>query len=97
LELSNKMIVIKVSDFEHLIGSKVFKNKPETCPHCYSKSMKDVELLGAYNGPLLWECDHCSIQLLRFSKETTNKHLGKLKDLHFDLEELDSICEGLPN
>jgi hypothetical protein len=90
-------ITITVSDFDKIIGNKSFPDKPATCPHCYSEKMKDVEVLGAYNGPLFWECEHCSVQLLRFSKRTTDKHLNKLKDLHFDLEELDNICEGPPN
>lgn len=59
--------------------------------------MKDVEVLAAYNGPLFWECETCGVQLLRFSKRTTDKHLKKLKELFFDLEEMDTICEGLPN
>ncbi len=54
-------------------------------------------MLGAYNGPLFWECEVCGVQLLRFSRRTTNKHLSKLKELHFDLEGLDTVCEGLPN
>ena len=91
------MITISVSDFDQIVGNKVFPKRPSVCPYCYSKDMKDVELLGAYSGPLFWECEACSVQLLRFSKKTTNKHLGKLRDLHFDLKELDYICEGLPN
>ena len=59
--------------------------------------MKDVEVLAAYEGPLFWECETCGIQLLRFSKRTTDKHLSKLKELYFDLEEMDTLCEGLPN
>ena len=59
--------------------------------------MKDVEVLGAYDGALFWECETCGIQLLRFSKRTTDKHLSKLKELYFDLEEMDTLCEGLPN
>ena len=59
--------------------------------------MKDVEVLAAYNGPLFWECETCGVQLLRFIKRTTDKHLKKLKELFFDLEEMDTICEGLPN
>ena len=59
--------------------------------------MKDVEVLAAYEGPLFWECETCGVQLLRFSKRTTDKHLSKLKELYFDLEEMDTLCEGLPN
>jgi len=61
--------------------------------------MKDVEVLGAYDGPLFWECGTCGIQLLRFSRRTTDKHLRKVKGLYYDLEEewMDRICEGLPN
>jgi hypothetical protein len=61
--------------------------------------MKDVEVLGAYDGPLFWECETCGIQLLRFSRRTTDKHLRKVEELHFCLEEewMDHICEGLPN
>lgn len=82
-----------------MIGHKAFPEKPGKCPHCYSSSMKDVEVLGAYDGPLFWECETCGIQLLRFSRRTTDKHLRKVKGLYYDLEEewMDRICEGLPN
>jgi len=76
---------------------EVFPTKPHSCPKCYSGNIKDIEVLGAYNGPLFWECEVCGVQLLRFSRRTTNKHLSKLKELHFDLEGLDTVCEGLPN
>jgi len=61
--------------------------------------MKDIEVLGAYNGPLLWECGTCGVQLLRFSRKTTEKHLSKVKELYYDLDEnwMERICEEPPN
>tara|TARA_R100000278_G_scaffold22820_1_gene21411 strand:- start:563 stop:844 length:282 start_codon:yes stop_codon:yes gene_type:complete len=93
------VITITVSSFDSLLGSKTFPKKPASCPHCYSRDIKDIEVLGAYNGPLFWECGTCGVQLLRFSKTTTNKHLKKVKDLFFDMEEdwMDYICEESPN
>lgn len=81
------------------MGSKRFPEKPDKCPHCYGTDMKDIEVLGAYNGPLFWECGTCGVQLLRFSRQTTNKHLKKVENLYYDMDEnwMERICEEPPN
>lgn len=74
------------------------KEPPECCPYCNSKdTIIGIEVLCAYTGPLFWECTNCKEKLLRFTKQTTVKHLKKTEELHIDLEGLENICETQPN
>lgn len=74
------------------------KAPPDNCPYCSEpKTVYGIEVIAAYDGVLFWECDHCQKRMLRFTKETTVKHLAKTSDLHIDLEGLEDIWEQLPN
>ena len=53
----------------------IFIKQPEKCPHCRSKSIVGIEVMGAYIGRLLWECDNCDSFFLRFTKQATEKYL----------------------
>ena len=46
---------------------------------------------------LFWECDDCGERMLRFTKQTTVKHLRKTEDLFIDLEGMENICQQPPN
>ena len=70
---------------------------PNNCPHCSHSDVQGVEILGAYDGPLFWECSKCGEKLLRFTARTTIAYLDKTKDLYIDLEGLDRIWEQTPN
>ena len=79
-------------------SSKRWRSKPPAnCPHCSNEDIQGVEILGAYDGPLFWECPECSERFLRFTERTTIAHLDKTKDLYIDLEGLDRIWEQEPN
>ena len=80
-------------------GTKRFRHEPpEVCPYCSSKdTIGGIEVIAAYDGVLFWECEHCGEKLLRFTKQTTVKHLAKTKDLHIDLEGLENIWDTVPN
>ena len=73
------------------------KNPPHNCPHCNHDDIQGVEILGAYKGPLFWECSECGERFLRFTEKTTIAYLDKTKDLYIDLEGLDRIWEQEPN
>jgi hypothetical protein len=73
------------------------KEPPESCLKCDCDSIKGVEILGAYEGALYWECSSCNEAYLRFTKQTTIKYLEKTVNLFIDLEGLDTIWEQLPN
>ena len=40
-------------------SSFIFIKQPDKCPHCKSKKILGVEVMGAYTGRLLWECESC--------------------------------------
>ena len=59
----------------------IYKDKPDSCPHCESDYIIGVEVMGGYDGILLWECDDCDEKMLRFTKKTTEKYLQLAKGL----------------
>lgn len=87
----------KILDKFDIDCAKAFRKKPKECPHCTCVDLHDVEILGAYDGSLLWECDYCHKFLLRFTRRTTEKHLQKAKDLLIDVSNWEELWEQLPN
>ena len=90
--LNNRMIV-----FEDMIETKTgnvlvdigindkynaYKHRPKQCPECESKSVRGVEILGAYDGPILWGCLDCGNLLRRFSIKRTEQMLKVVKDTY---------------
>lgn len=98
------------ANYSYITGNSLFDNlnirgtkrwrssPPEVCPYCDSqKTIHGIEIIAAYDGALFWECDRCEEKLLRFTKQTTIKHLEKTCELFIDLGGLDSIWEQEPN
>ena len=65
-----------------VLGSKIFKTKPEHCPCCNSEAVVGIEVIGAEEGSLIWQCMKCDERYLRFSKIRTNKLLESVKDTY---------------
>ena len=59
-----------------------YKNRPKECPECSSKSMRGVEILGAYDVPILWGCLECGNLLRRFGTKRTEQMLDIVKDTY---------------
>jgi len=78
-------------------GDKPQLHQPESCPHCGEEHIKGIEVLGATEGVLYWECSHCLECMPRFTKEKTIRFLQKTQELFIDLERLAYIWEELPN
>ena len=57
----------------------IFLDKPSHCPHCHHDNIGGVEIMGAYMGNLLWECNECESMFLRFKKKKTEKYLQAAK------------------
>ena len=57
-----------------------FRNRPKKCPECSSKSMRGIEILGAYDGPIIWGCLECGNLLRRFGIKETERMLKTVKD-----------------
>ena len=85
-ELGNKLIMLE-DLVDELTGSYVhqlikrkdmgrtFVDKPEVCPHCQSDKISGIEVMGAQNDILLWECTKCLCLYLRYDKLHTEKEL----------------------
>ena len=55
--------------------------RPKKCPSCHSKDIIGVQIMGSYNGNLLWECNDCEKDILRFDAELTERYLQLAKGL----------------
>ena len=59
----------------------IHKSRPRKCSRCKSSKILGVEIIGAYDGILFWECDVCENTILRFKEELTEKYLQLAKGL----------------
>ena len=59
----------------------IHKSRPKKCNRCKSSKILGVEIMGAYDGILFWECDICENTILRFKEELTEKYLQLAKGL----------------
>ena len=58
----------------------VYNENPEVCPHCLTKGISGIEIMGAdKEGILLWECDECNSIYLRFDLSQTEEELQTAK------------------
>ena len=57
----------------------IYKHRPFSCPHCHSKEIIGIEVMGADEGVLLWECSECNCVYLKFDKEITEHELQEAK------------------
>ena len=59
--------------------SLVLGKRPSHCPNCKSDRISGIEVMGGYDGVLLWECDTCDKLFLRFKEDKTEKFLQSAK------------------
>ena len=95
--MKSKMIVFEdmlesnTGNLLHDIGVNekynAYQTRPKTCPECKSKSIRGVEILGAYDGPILWGCLECSTLLRRFGIKKTERMLDSVKDTYTNPED----------
>ena len=81
----------KIFNKENLL--KVQKNTSEFL------MMDEVEIIGAHDKALFWECLNCSEFFLRYDKEETKKYLDKANDLFIDVNDdtMEALCQERPN
>ena len=81
------------------IKDKVYPKKPPICPTCLSIDVDEVEIIGAHDKALFWECLNCSEFFLRYDKEETKKYLDKANDLFIDVNDdtMEALCQERPN
>ena len=73
----NNRLVIQLVDSEDL--ETTFINRPKVCPHCHSKEIIGIEVMGTDEEILLWECNDCNGIYLKFDKEITEHELQEAK------------------
>ena len=56
-----------------------FRKAPMICSECGSHHITGLEIIGAYHGTLLWECDYCGKLFLRFGRKKTEDLLETLR------------------
>ena len=79
------MIESRTGDILHDIGvsnKKARKKRPKQCPECDAKQVRGVEIIGAYDGPILWGCMRCGFLIRRFSKKETEQMLETVKETY---------------
>ena len=88
-ELSTKMIlvedlvdIIKGRLLDKLVKNQneIYRNNPNNCTECNSRDVVGVEIMGARNGVLLWECESCYEMFLKYDAEETEIQLQNAKD-----------------
>ena len=57
----------------------VYKHRPLSCPHCHSRKMIGIEVMGGKEDVLLWECEKCRYVFLKFDKDVTEETLQRAK------------------
>ena len=81
----------------NILGTKKSLKCPEYCHYCGNDKIIGIEILGAIDEPLIWECSHCGNHMLKFTKEKTEKLLQKAPEIDTTMEEWNSIWQGKPN
>tara|TARA_R100000353_G_scaffold36158_2_gene28905 strand:+ start:3202 stop:3528 length:327 start_codon:yes stop_codon:yes gene_type:complete len=88
-ELSTRMILVedlvdKVTGrlLDKIVNNQslIYAKSPLTCNECNSQEIVGVEIMGADNGILLWECETCNEMFLKYEPEKTEIQLQKAKD-----------------
>ena len=69
---------------EVLYAYKVFKDKPKKCPHCGYEILQGLEIVGAKEGALFWECDECMFKFLKYSIKNTLEFLQGAEDYWYN-------------
>ena len=54
-----------------VIGNKAYINKPDECPSCCKNTIAGVEILGAHDSSLIWQCMKCGDRFLKLSRTKT--------------------------
>tara|TARA_R100001594_G_scaffold111823_1_gene146665 strand:+ start:59 stop:373 length:315 start_codon:yes stop_codon:yes gene_type:complete len=50
---------------------KSYKNRPKECPNCNRKTIAGLEVIGAYDSSLIWQCMKCGDRFLKLSRIKT--------------------------
>ncbi len=74
-----------------------FPELPGSCPHCSSPHIAGVEVVGAFDGILFWQCEECREYLLRFGYAKTLNKLDDSAELLIDIDEWEKVWKNPPD
>ncbi|QDP50921.1 MAG: hypothetical protein Tp132SUR00d2C45923861_17 [Prokaryotic dsDNA virus sp.] len=57
----------------------IYKDNPGHCPNCHCDEVIGVEIMGAKDGVLLWECEACEEMFLKYTADKTEIELQNAK------------------
>jgi hypothetical protein len=87
-ELSTRMVLVvdlvdKVKGrlLDKLVHNQkqIYKDNPNHCPNCSCEDVVGVEIMGAKDGVLLWECEGCEEMFLKYTPDVTEIELQSAK------------------
>ena len=78
-------------------GTKISKECPEECYYCGSSNMVGIEIIGAGDSPIIWECGHCKEHMLKFSKAKTERLLQSAPEIDITEQEWEEAWANGPN
>ena len=78
-------------------GTKISKECPEECYYCGSSNVVGIEITGAGDSPIIWECGHCKEHMLKFSKAKTERLLQSAPEIDITEQEWEEAWANGPN
>ena len=87
-ELSTRMVlvidlvdIVKGNLLDRLVHNQrlIYKDNPDHCPNCSCEDVVGVEIMGAKDGVLLWECESCDEIFLKYNPDKTEIELQNAK------------------
>ena len=78
-------------------GTKISSDEPSECYYCGSENIIGVEVIGAIDGPIIWECGHCKEHMLRFSRAKTERLLESAPQIDLTEKEWEEAWANGPN
>ena len=88
-ELSTRMVLVvdlvdrvKGNLLDKLVHNQkqIYKDNPNCCPNCHCDDIVGVEIMGAKDGVLLWECESCDDMFLKYEPDKTEIELQSAKN-----------------
>jgi hypothetical protein len=78
-------------------GTKISRECPEECYYCGSDNIIGIEVIGALDGPIIWECQHCKEHMLKFTRNKTEKLLQQAPEIEISEKDWEEAWVNGPN
>ena len=91
------MATKKRIDGFNIQGTKISKEEPLECYYCGCDDIIGIEIIGAIEGPIIWECKHCNEHMLRFTRTKTERLLQSAPEIDITQKEWEEAWANGPN